>query len=85
MNLTAREIALISVGASVAANCQPCLEYNAQKADEAGLSTQDIQAAAEVAKNVRSGAAAQMDRLIGTLTGPSCGKSPNTGCSCGCS
>ena len=82
MKLTAREIALISVGAAVAANCHPCLENHSRKALDAGLSTQDILDATEVAKSVRTGAGNHMDRLIKTLHGNSAAQSADCGCGC---
>lgn len=54
---------LIAVGASVAANCQACLEFHVGKALEAGVSQDEIVAAVEVGRKVRSGAAAKMDKF----------------------
>ena len=55
---------LIAVGASVTANCQPCLEYHVQKAKENGADQQQISRAIEVGKMVRKGAAGKMDKVI---------------------
>lgn len=82
MSLDKRTIALISVGASVAANCHPCLEHHAAKAREAGLTDQEIREAAEAGKAVRGGAAKSMDQLIAKLTGQD--QSAKLGCSPGC-
>ncbi|MDQ5985136.1 MAG: hypothetical protein CSYNP_00840 [Syntrophus sp. SKADARSKE-3] len=54
---------LIAVGASVGANCHPCLEYNVAKALEAGIDREEIMEAANVGKAIRSGAASSMDKL----------------------
>jgi AhpD family alkylhydroperoxidase len=54
---------LIAVGASVGANCHPCLEHHVGKALEAGIDRDDLMEAVEVAKAVRKGAAASMDKL----------------------
>ncbi len=54
---------LIAVGASVGANCHPCLEYHVGKALESGVDRDEIMEAVDIAKNVRRGAAASMDRL----------------------
>ena len=54
--------------ASVGANCHPCLEYNVAKAVEAGISHNEIMEAVDVAKAVRKGAAASMDKLALRLT-----------------
>jgi AhpD family alkylhydroperoxidase len=69
MAFDVRTRVLIAVGAAVAANCHPCLENIAAKARGAGLSDEEIQAAAEVGRTVRAGAAKSMDQLIAALTG----------------
>lgn len=53
---------LIAVGASITANCQPCLEYHVSKAFENGADEGEVSAAIEVGKLVRRGAAAKMDQ-----------------------
>jgi AhpD family alkylhydroperoxidase len=55
---------LIAIGASVTANCQPCLEYHVQKAKENGADQQQISRAIEIGKMVRKGAAGKMDKVI---------------------
>jgi AhpD family alkylhydroperoxidase len=61
---------LIAVGASITANCQPCLEYHTAKALELGASAEDILGAVEVGKQVRRGAAAKVDCFAaGLVTG----------------
>ena len=52
---------LIAVGASVGANCHPCLEYTIGKALEAEIGRDEIMEAVDVAKAVRQGAASSMD------------------------
>ena len=54
---------LIAVGASVGANCHPCLEYCVGKALESGIDKNEIMEAINVAKKVRGGAYASMDKL----------------------
>ncbi|NPU84646.1 MAG: carboxymuconolactone decarboxylase family protein [Syntrophaceae bacterium] len=54
---------LIAVGASVGANCHPCLEFHVVKALEMGIDREEIEAAVEVGKVVRRGAAGSMDKL----------------------
>jgi AhpD family alkylhydroperoxidase len=54
---------LIAVGASVGANCHPCLEYTVSKALEAGIDRDEIMEAINIAKGVRQGAASSMDKL----------------------
>ncbi|MCX5841153.1 MAG: carboxymuconolactone decarboxylase family protein [Deltaproteobacteria bacterium] len=58
---------LIAVGASVGANCHPCLEYHVGKALEFGIDRSKIMDAIEIAKAVRQGAASSMDKLALSL------------------
>jgi AhpD family alkylhydroperoxidase len=67
MMLDNQTLALIAVGASVAANCQPCLEHNAGSALKCGASGEKISEAIEVGKRVRQGAAAKMDKFAQTI------------------
>ncbi len=60
---------LIAVGASVGANCHPCLEYHVGKAQEFGIERSEILEAVEAGKAVRGGAAAGIDRLTLKLLG----------------
>ena len=55
---------LIAIGASITANCQPCLEYHVQKAKENQADQQQIARAIEIGKMVRKGAAGKMDKVI---------------------
>jgi len=84
MELDHHVLALIAVGASVAANCQPCLEYNVGMARRCGAGDRQIEEAIKVGKQVRQGAAAKFDKFAAGLTqaapvpaGPSDG-----GCGC---
>lgn len=56
---------LIALGASVAANCQPCVERHLSDAARLGIATDEIRAALEVGRTVREGAASRMDDFIG--------------------
>ncbi|MEA3224900.1 MAG: carboxymuconolactone decarboxylase family protein [Planctomycetota bacterium] len=55
---------LIAIGASITANCKPCLEYHVAKARENGVDDQEIAEAVTVGKMVRNGAASKMDEFI---------------------
>lgn len=82
-----RIVKLIAVGASVGANCHPCLEYNVAKAMEAGISREEIMEAVNVGKAVRTGAANSMDKLALRLTRDGLPKATEesaqaTGCCC---
>jgi AhpD family alkylhydroperoxidase len=78
---------LIAVGASVGANCHPCLEYHIGKALELGIECSEIAEAVEAAKAVRGGAAASMDKLALKLLGDGTPGQPAEGrkSSCCCS
>jgi AhpD family alkylhydroperoxidase len=58
---------LIAVGASVSANCQPCLQINITKALEEGIQGEDIEEAIQVGRLVRQGAASKMDKFASSL------------------
>ncbi len=59
---------LIAIGASVSANCHPCIKYHIAKAREMKIDDAEIQQAVEVGKMVRKGAAGQMDELLKELS-----------------
>lgn len=84
MKLDNRITELIAIGASVTANCQPCLQYHVDKALESGACDLEIAEAIEVAKKVRKGAAAKMDQFASTIsnTVPSNAGAPAAGCGC---
>ncbi len=84
MRLDGRTAALIAIGASIAANCQPCLEYHVRAAREAGADDQDLAEAAEVGKLVRRGAAAKLDQITARFRGSAASGSTvlNEGCGC---
>ncbi len=60
---------LIAVGASVACNCHPCIEYHIGEAQSMGIEAPLIEEAIEAGRAVRTGAASSMDRLAAQLTG----------------
>ena len=59
---------LIAVGASVSANCHPCVKYHIAKAREMKIAEAEIQQAIDVGQMVRKGAAGQMDKLLEELS-----------------
>lgn len=67
MSIDERTKILIAVGASVSANCQPCLDYHLNRARTAGLDEPEIAEAIETGRSVRTGAAAGMDRKISDI------------------
>ena len=58
---------LVAIGASIAANCQPCVKYHVGKARKMKIEEEEIQQAIEVGKMVRRGAAGQMDKFLEEL------------------
>ncbi len=57
---------LIAIGASVSANCQPCVKYHTEKAKSLGISSEEIGNALKIGAMVRGGAAGQMDKYLTT-------------------
>ena len=62
--LDAKMKELIAIGASVACNCHPCVEFHTSKANEMTIEPELIKQAVEVGKMIRKGAANQMDELF---------------------
>ena len=60
---------LIAVGASVTANCQPCLKTAITQAQNAGAENKEIIEAIAIGRVVRKGAIGKIDKLASTLTG----------------
>lgn len=92
MQLSDKTMRLIAVGASIAANCQPCLQGNLAKARSDGCDEQEIAEAIWVGKMVRRGAASKMDVFAASLTPVEAGMSESknhtaepTEEGCGCS
>jgi len=84
MKLDERTRTLIAVGASITANCQPCLQSTITMALESGADEQEIAEAVEVGRMVRKGAASKMDKFASSLnqTIPLPAGSSNGGCGC---
>lgn len=83
---------LIAIGASVAAHCQPCLEYHVGKSRELGIAEEEIAEAVQVGHRVARGADRAMRQfaaevVVGTPSvqdRPACcaGPTPQGGDSC---
>ena len=71
---------LICLGASAAANCIPCFEHYHKKASAAGLASEEILEAVELASKVKSGAHLVMRNSIKTFMGL---ETPSGPCACG--
>jgi len=72
---------MIAIGASVTANCIPCIRYHFTKAREVGLSDTEIKTAVQIGKSVRKGAAQKWDEEISALLSSST-KEQKTSCGC---
>ncbi len=82
MKLDEHHMRLIAIGASIACNCQPCLEINIARARECGAGENELAQAIWVGKMVRKGAASKMDELIPSLIQPAPIPAADTDCSC---
>jgi len=51
--LNSRERELVAIGAALASNCVPCIEFHIQAARKAGLSDAEISEAIELADKVK--------------------------------
>ena len=58
---------LIAIGASVSANCHPCIKFHLGKATKLQIPPEDIKTAIQVGRMVRGGAAGQMDQLLSEI------------------
>jgi AhpD family alkylhydroperoxidase len=59
---------LVAIGASIAANCEPCLRHHVMKAEELGLSRADMARAVELAAKVKDAPHRAILKLAGHLT-----------------
>ena len=69
MNDRVRE--LIAIGASITANCQPCLQKHVEKAITFGACAEEVSAAIEIGNRVKKGAAARMEAFASNVL-PGC-------------
>ncbi len=67
MELSDKVKELVAVGASITANCQPCLRHHVEKALGFGADQEEVRAAVEVGKRVRKGASAKMDNVVSEM------------------
>ncbi len=76
---------LISLGAAVASNCIPCFEHFMGKADAAGLTTEEIEQAVDIADQVKMGAGIAIRRVVSDTIESSvqrCESATETSCCC---
>jgi AhpD family alkylhydroperoxidase len=60
---------LIAIGASITANCQPCLRTAITQAQTTSATEKEILEAIAIGRIVRRGATGKMDKFASTLTG----------------
>lgn len=60
---------LVAIGASVAANCYPCMKHHLAKCEDLGAAPAEIRAAAEVGMMVNRGAASNTRKFVAELLG----------------
>jgi len=72
--LSAQVRELVAIAASIAANCEPCLEYHYDKARKLGVSAEDMNGAVAISLTVKEAPARAMvelaDRLMGRKVAP---------------
>lgn len=83
--LNNRELELVALGASIASNCVPCVEYHIPEARKAGLSEIQIKEAIQIADRVRRVPArkvlqAARERIEESPHGPA--EAAGAGCGC---
>ena len=84
MTFDERVTELIALGAATAANCAACLEHHVGKATEIGLPAEEVEAALEVGRRVRQGAAGALDRVAARLGMTASATAPTARASRGC-
>jgi alkylhydroperoxidase/carboxymuconolactone decarboxylase family protein YurZ len=79
-----RVSSLITIGASAAVNCRPCLQYWLVQCERLGTSRDEIKAAIEIGLKVNRGAVGQTQTFIETLfnEGQSDVQQDQRGCGC---
>lgn len=69
MGLDIRTRELIAIGASITANCHPCLQHHVDLAVKNGVPEQEIAEAIAMGQMIRKGAAGNMDKFVATVPG----------------
>ncbi len=67
MKLDIRTKALIGIGASITANCEPCLQKQVSLAKENGVNEQEIVEAIALGQMIRKGVAGKMDKFAAQM------------------
>ena len=83
--LNNRDQSLVALGAALASNCVPCIEYHIPGAKRAGLSDAEIRRAIRIADKVRQvPARAVLEAAEARIETLPAGQTETTGSGCGC-
>lgn len=83
--LTNREQELVALGAAIASNCVPCVEYHVPEARKAGLGDIQIREAVQIADRVRRVPARKvLQTARGLIEESSRGSAEAVGADCNC-
>lgn len=83
--LNNREQSLVALGAALASNCVPCIEYHVPGARRVGLSDIEINEALHIADKVRQvPARAVMESALARIDTSAEGSAETAGSGCGC-
>ena len=74
---------LVAIGASVVANCRPCLDYHVNEARKAGVSDCGMRDAVSVARMVRKAGGSKMDEYADDKLGAPASEREVPGACCG--
>jgi AhpD family alkylhydroperoxidase len=69
---------LVAIGAAIASNCEPCLEFHVAKARELGVADEEIAQAVETARRVKETPARSILRAADELLGTTAPKAAGT-------
>jgi len=84
--LNNREQELVALGAAIASNCVPCIEYHIPEAGRAGLSNSQIKEAVQIADKVRRVPARMvMETALARIEESPNGLDETADARCGCS
>ena len=84
--LNSREQSLVALGAAIASNCVPCVEYHIPGAKKAGLSDIEINEAVRIADKVRLvPARTVLETALARIETSPDGSADAAGSGCGCS
>jgi len=83
--LTNREQSLVALGAAIASNCVPCVEFHIPGAKRAGLSDTEVHEAVRIADKVRQvPARAVLETALARIDTSPDEATENAGPGCGC-